>query len=294
MIKMLISSGLLLLVAAGAIGISKRTSGDNTFQGTTIVRVLADSGTVATAPGDATTNTIIRPQPVKTVTLKEHDLSGTRQVFINGVIDETNSPAIAAKLLDLGKDDKPITIVINSPGGSVIDGAEIISAMQAAKGPVDTVCVQICASMAAMIHQYGTHRLMLDRSIVMFHPASGGVQGEVDKSFSRLGAIREYIAEMELNVASRSKLSYEQYKSLSGVEWWVSAQNAIKNNVTDNIVYVRGPNGAKLFQSSIEMRGEVNRKLPFTVNGVSNGRFYWISLDAYKLLYGNPTAEVTK
>lgn len=294
MIKMLISSGLLLLAAAVTIGISKN-AGTDTFQGTSVVKVLADSGTPTTATTDTggATNTILRPQP-KTVTLKEHDLSGSRQVFINGVIDESNSPAIAAKLLDLGKDDKPITIVINSPGGSVIDGAEIISAMQAAKGPVDTVCVQICASMAAMIHQYGTHRLMLDRSIVMFHPASGGVQGEVDKSFSRLGAIREYIAEMELNVASRSRISYEQYKSLSGVEWWVSAQNAIKNNVTDSIVYVRGPNGSKLYQSSIEMRGEINRKLPFTVNGVGNGRFYWISLDAYKLLYGNPTAEVTK
>lgn len=283
MIKQLFASAFILVVAATMIGVKTHSTSD--FQGSSVIKTLSDTTTTPSA------NVVIKPLPVTTVVLKEYDLSGSRQVFINGVIDETNSPDISKKLLELGKDDKPITIVINSPGGSVIDGAGIISAMQAARGPVNTLCVQICASMAAMIHQFGTNRLMIDRSLVMFHPATGGVSGEVDKSFSRLGAIREYIGEMELNVARRSKISYEQYKALSGVEWWVSAQNAAKNNVADDVVYVRGSNGAKLYQTSIELNTSVNKKLPFTMNK-ADGRFYWISMTAYTYLYGEPNNGV--
>lgn len=280
MVKLLLSSGLIVLIAAAAIGIKKNIrSADEVFQASTVIQTVQDVNTSSTNLN----NTIVRPPTAQTVVLKEHDLSGNRQVFITGVIDENNSPEIAKQLLDLGKDAKPITIVINSPGGSVLDGAEIISAMQAAKGPVDTLCVQICASMAAMIHQFGTHRLMIDRSLVMFHPATGGVQGEVDKSYSRLGALKDYIGEMELNVARRSNMSYNDYKFKSGVEWWVSAQNAIKTNVADNIVYVRGSNGAKLYQNIASMRNKT--VVPFTMYQ-NTGKFYWISETAYNYLYG--------
>lgn len=290
MIKLLVTSGLILLIAAGTLGIKKKvaTTEAETFQPTSIVKTIEDT-TVGVVLIDKTTST---PSP-KSIVLKEQDLSGDRQVFITGVIDENNSPEIAKQLLDMGKDSKPITIIINSPGGSVIDGAEIISAMQAAKGPVNTICVEICASMAAMIHQYGTNRLMIDRSLVMFHPASGGVEGEVDKSFSRLSALREYIGEMELNVAKRSNISYDAYKAHSGVEWWLSAQNAVKVNIADSIVYVRGSNASKLYQGTAAMRSYYRTKLPF--NSIkTNGRFYWISESAYNLLYGNGNFGISK
>ena len=96
-----------------------------------------------------------------------------------------------SSILTLGSSPEPMYVFIDSPGGSVLSGAQIISAIQAAKGPVNTLCVGICASMAAMIHQFGTNRLVLDRSFLMFHPASGGAEGEVDKMYSRLTTIRQ-------------------------------------------------------------------------------------------------------
>lgn len=289
MVKLLLSSGLLLLIAVGVVGLKKKNASEEAFQPSAIVKTLGE-----TTPTNLINRITISGQ---SIVLKEYDLTGDRQVFVYGVIDETNSPQIAQQILALGKDPKPMTIVINSPGGSVIDGAEIISAMEAAKGPVNTLCVQICASMAAMIHQYGTNRLMLDRSLVMFHPATGGVQGEVDKMYSRLGALKDFIGEMEQNVARRSKMNYDDYKNKSGIELWLSAKNAAKANVADSVVYVRGSSASKLFQNLGTMRNNsLSKRIPFVLIGntvtSTDGKFYWVSAEAYRMMFGDTNVSV--
>lgn len=208
---------------------------------------------------------------------------GDKLVYIYGVIDEDSAVYATEQLLELGVDSKPITILINSPGGSVIAGASIISAIQAARGPVNTVCVQICASMAAMIHQYGTNRLMLDRSIIMFHPASGGADGEVDKVASRINLYKEVISEMEQNVATRSRMTYSEYKFKSGTELWLTAKSAYSAHVADSIVVIRGASAGKLFPQPRGIFGKVNTP-PFTVpTNTINKDLYWISSEAVNL-----------
>ena len=172
-----------------------------------------------------------------------------RVVYLYGEINEMSAPYVTEQILKLGESSEPMYIFIDSPGGSVISGAAIVSAIEAAKGPVNTVCIQLCASMAAMIHQYGTNRLMLNRAFLMFHPASGGVEGEVDKSFSRLGTMRRFIGKMEENAAFRSKTSYDDYKRRSGVELWLDAEDAYNDKFTDKIVFIRGSDSEKIFNN---------------------------------------------
>lgn len=311
MIKLIASIGILVLTA-GLWGATRETriNGGTVGQTTVTIQDSVSGATTAstggataatgTTGGTATTQAALKvvASPKPTV-LKELNLSDSRQVYIYGVIDENNSPSIAQQILQLGKDASPINILINSPGGSVLDGAEIISAMQAAKGPVNTVCVQICASMAAMIHSYGSKRLMIDRSLIMFHPATGGVEGEVDKMYSRLGTLKEYIGEMELNAANRAGMSYQDYKFHSGIEMWLPARKAVAGGYADDVVFVRGSESAKLFLNVQNTMRYVNRRLPFVMfpNGSftqpTNGKFYWISPEAYNMLYGNfPTSSV--
>lgn len=168
------------------------------------------------------------------------DVPKNRTVFILGEIAE-NSADIVKQLNKLTQTQEPIYIVLNSPGGSVLDGAMIISALEAAKGPVYTVCQQLCASMAALIFEYGSQRYIVDRSFVMFHPAAGGTQGEVDKMVSRLGSIQQYIGRMEAYVAKRANISYDEYKKLSGNELWLDSENAVNTGFADRIVSANFP-----------------------------------------------------
>jgi ATP-dependent Clp protease protease subunit len=177
------------------------------------------------------------PKPTKDVTRIE--LPKDRTVFINGPIQDTTLPV--SKIMELGKTEDPIYIVLNSPGGSVLDGAAVITALESAKGPVYTVCNQMCASMAAMIFEHGTQRFAVDRSFIMMHPASGGAQGEVDKMVSRLTAVQRYVGKMEAFIANRAGISFERYKQLSGIEFWIDSEDAVNNGLADKVVAISVP-----------------------------------------------------
>ncbi len=148
-----------------------------------------------------------------------------------------NAEGIANSLLE--KTNKgPVYLLINSPGGSVLDGARILSAMEAAKNPVYTVCLQICASMAAIIHQYGTERYMVDRSVLMFHPASGSLSGDVFQMKSRLDWILRYTEKSDVFIAKRAGLTVEQFKAQFGHEIWIDAEDSVARKFADKVVSV--------------------------------------------------------
>lgn len=188
---------------------------------------------------------------VPTKTVVKYVLPPDRTVYITGSIGMEDSlpetALVADKITNLGQSSDPIYVVLSSPGGSIIDGAMILTAMEGAKGPVYTICKEVCASMAAIIFEYGTKRLAVDRSFVMFHPASGGAGGEIDKVVSRLTSIQHYIGKMEAFIANRANLSFEKYKELSSKELWVDAEDAVNTGFADEVVTIVVPSSDGMF-----------------------------------------------
>lgn len=143
---------------------------------------------------------------------------------------------VAKAIIANSEANRPTYLVIDSPGGSVFDGAQVISAIEASKTPVYTICTLLCASMGAMIHQYGAKRFMFDRSILMFHDASGGVQGSVPQMSSRLEFIRLYVTKMSSHIAARSKQDLNGFLLKMQREVWVDAEDAVAQGYADGIV----------------------------------------------------------
>ena len=156
------------------------------------------------------------------------------------ILDEIGINAVQAAdyihKLNMENSVDPIFVVLQSPGGSVFAGNVLVSAIQASKAPVYTICNIICASMAAIIHQYGHKRYQIDRSVLMFHPASGGVSGEVDKMFSRLSSVKRIVDKMNFEIASRANLTTDQFKKMWVDELWIDAEDATEQKFTDGLV----------------------------------------------------------
>lgn len=189
--------------------------------------------------------TIPAPSPTpsgKTVTVTNLDLSKGSTVTLFTDVNEYSANKVIGGIKAANKDKpgKPIYLVLDSPGGSVIDGARIITAMQASKNKVYTVCLQICASMAAMILEYGEERYAVDRSIIMFHPASVGgmIQGELDKVVSRFTFLQRYVDKMDHYTAKRAGVPYPEFKARSNRELWIDAEDALADKLIDKIVLV--------------------------------------------------------
>ena len=109
-------------------------------------------------------------------------LLNERVIFLSGEVNEASANLIIAQLLHLESMDpeKDISLYINSPGGSVIDGLAIYDTMQFVKPDVATYCVGQCASMGAVLLAAGAKgkRFALPNSRVLIHQPWGGAQGQ--------------------------------------------------------------------------------------------------------------------
>lgn len=177
----------------------------------------------------------------ETKTVKTLKVPANRTVLINGPIGyvEESDNEIKAKLKELGSSKEPIFVLINSPGGSVDVGNEIVSLMQAADGPVYTVCTALCASMAAVILEHGTKRFALDRATVMFHDASGGARGSLGQMNSILQFYRRGIEKTNRYIAARSSMKYEEFMELQKDNLWIDAEDAKSLNLVDDLVRLK-------------------------------------------------------
>lgn len=199
---------------------------------------------------------VVKQKQIRTLTLKAKDT-----ITLFEQVGGRNSEKIAYQIREMNASPSkdPIILLLDSPGGSVIAGSKIISAIEASKRPVYTVCVTLCASMAAMIHSYGHKRMNVDRSILMYHNATGGVQGEVPNMLSLLHTLDRYIKKMDKNVIARSKLNERQYYDLVLVDFWVDAEDALEKGLTDELVSLNPGDTTLNEEGDFEDRRRSNR-----------------------------------
>ncbi|QQS61709.1 MAG: ATP-dependent Clp protease proteolytic subunit [Candidatus Moraniibacteriota bacterium] len=105
-----------------------------------------------------------------------------RIIFVGTPIEDTMANAIIAQLLFLESQSpkEDIKMYINSPGGSVTSALAIYDTMQYVSADVQTICVGLAASGAAILLSAGTKgkRMALPNAEVMIHQVMGGAQGQ--------------------------------------------------------------------------------------------------------------------
>ena len=184
------------------------------------------------------TKDVSMKSPVKIKRVKTVNLDPDRTILILGEVGNNalNAAQTIKELEDQSND--PIYLILDSPGGSVIDGNVLVSAIESSSVPVYTVCHRICASMAAVIHQYGKKRMMIDRSVLMFHQASASSQGTIDEMKSMTDFLYNYIEKTERFIANRAGMPYEQYKLSNMQNIWIDSEDATQKKFNDQIISI--------------------------------------------------------
>jgi len=104
-----------------------------------------------------------------------------RIVFIGSEINDQVANAVIAQLIFLRADDpkKEVNVYLHSPGGIISAGLAIYDTMLYLGCDINTYCIGLCASMAALLLCAGTKgkRYALPHSRIMIHQPFGGVGG---------------------------------------------------------------------------------------------------------------------
>ncbi|MBR5060738.1 MAG: ATP-dependent Clp protease proteolytic subunit, partial [Prevotella sp.] len=135
-------------------------------------------------------------------------------------------------------DTRDISIYINSPGGSVTAGLGIYDTMQFVSSEVQTICVGMAASMAAVLLVAGQEgkRQALKHSRVMIHQPLGGVQGQASDIEIEAREIQKFKKELYTIIANHSHTPYEKVWQDSDRNYWMDAEEAKEYGMIDTIL----------------------------------------------------------
>lgn len=165
-----------------------------------------------------------------------------RVVFFTGEVETNMCNIMVAQLLFLEAEnpEQPISMYINSPGGSVYDGMAVFDLMQYIKCPVHTYVTGMAASMGSFIAQAGEpgHRYLLPHAITMIHQPSSGTRGKVsDMEIDLLEGLRIKKEMTDLYVKHNSRgTTFEQFTQLLDRDKWLTAPQAIELGLADRII----------------------------------------------------------
>lgn len=165
--------------------------------------------------------------------------SDTKVLILDTQISDTAVDITINQLENFRKEGiKQVYLVISSPGGVVLSGGRLIAYIDASPLNIDTVCEEMCASMAAHIFEAGRKRYMVDRSVLMFHKASGGASGTVEGMENEINTLRMYVDAFDAVAAFKSGIPYDVFKRLVANDLWLDSQHAKYLGLTDEIAFL--------------------------------------------------------
>ena len=131
-----------------------------------------------------------------------------------------------------------ITLLINSPGGSVLAGLAVYDLMQLVPNDVATVAVGMAASMGQVLLCAGTagKRFAFPNAQVLMHEGSAGVGGAAADVEIQAGHLRDTLDRLRTIVARHTGRPFEQVAADMGRDRWFDAAGARDYGFVDHVV----------------------------------------------------------
>ncbi len=166
-------------------------------------------------------------------------LLNDRIIFLGEQIDDAVANTVVAQLLHLENSDpeKDISLYINSPGGSVTAGLAIMDTMNFIKPDVSTVCVGLCASMAAVLLAAGKKgkRFALPNSTILIHQPMGQAQGQETEISIVAEQIKKTRAQLNKILADATGQDLKTIQKDTDRDNYMNAEEAKKYGLIDKI-----------------------------------------------------------
>jgi ATP-dependent Clp protease protease subunit len=172
-------------------------------------------------------------------------LTSKNVLILDSEVNESSTAKIMQEALELDANlpaNKPLYLVMETPGGSVDSGLALITTLKGLGRPVHTITM-FAASMGFQIAQNLNDRLILPDGVLMSHHARGGIQGEFggakgSQIEKRMKMMTDLIERMDKQtvVRTKGKKTLEQYQSEYENELWALSESAVQNGYADRVV----------------------------------------------------------
>ena len=163
-----------------------------------------------------------------------------RVIMISEAITDRLARYVTTQCILMQQDShsEPITVYINSLGGSADSGFAIYDILRFLNPPIRTVCTGVCASAAVLIYLAANKnfRYSLPNSRFLLHQPSTslfGTASDIEINANEIIKLRERYNSI---VANGTDKTTEQITSDADRDFWLSAQEAQKYGLVGRIV----------------------------------------------------------
>ena len=130
---------------------------------------------------------------------------------------------------------KPVTVHINSPGGSIFDGLAIYNMLKNHQGSVTVQIDGLAASMASIIAMAGDEIVIPENAMMMIHNPWGGVAGDADEMRGYADLLDKCRDSMVSIYAERTKLPDAIIVQAMNDTTWYSGKEAVEMGFADKL-----------------------------------------------------------
>ena len=162
-----------------------------------------------------------------------------RILWVAGPVNDNMSTIVQAQLMYLDSaDNLPITMHIDSPGGSVKSGLSMVDVMQYIKSDIATINTGMAASMGSVLLGAGTKgkRSSLRFSKTMLHQTSGGAGGNIQDArinFQEWEKVNKILFELLGEFCGKPAEVVEKDATR---DFWLSAEEAVSYGIIDEVI----------------------------------------------------------
>jgi ATP-dependent Clp protease, protease subunit len=166
-----------------------------------------------------------------------------RIICVHGPVTDQMASVVTAQLLFLEAEapDKPLSMYINSPGGSVTAGLAMYDTMQYIRCDVHTIGMGQAASMGSLLLAGGSPgcRKALPHASVMVHQPSGGAQGMASDIQIRAQEILRLRAKLNDLYVHHTGQPLEEIERVMDRDFFMDAQQALEFGIVDELLVKR-------------------------------------------------------
>ena len=173
-----------------------------------------------------------------------HQLFHNRTIIFNGAVDEDIIERYYLPLRDFENDDnmKPVTLILNSFGGSVTEGFFFAHYLSQYKKPLNIIVTGCAASMAAIILAAGNKNPNITRycypsSYALIHDGFTAIGASESKTASDIMAFNDSVDDdIRDFIVDNTNISLEEYEAHTRHQWFIKAPDLIKYGLIDHIL----------------------------------------------------------
>jgi ATP-dependent Clp protease protease subunit len=173
----------------------------------------------------------------------DRGLLESRTIIISQAIDSLLAKSIYSRLILLEKENptKPITVIINSQGGSADSGFGIYDMLRFVKPPIITLTAGLCASAAVIIFLAGEKgkRFALPNSRFLIHQPSTSAVGpaaDLEITANQILKIRD---QFNMIIANETGHDIKKVTADTNRDFWLSAPEAVEYRLASKIIQSR-------------------------------------------------------